>query len=263
MGVGLVVNWIQKESVQQEKEEIKNSMQVTQNSFNIKATVKEIKIENVDDEMEREEQLELLNEDGEQRLPTVAYSKILSKIQNKVENYWPIAQSDMIREKFDKMNGCKRFFAIWAISEKNLFVVSGSLDTYCYMLYLRNVTLLVCLLLVLNGGILFPLFYMGTTAEECFNSTANEDALVYLSQTMYFGIGNAIINEAYYYASFGLSVLNMVIVIVFAVRLKKKIDFAASSTTDEHDEKDAQEFYVSRHTIQFQNLPRKNKFYKT
>ena len=87
----------------------------------------------------------------------------------------------MIREKFDKMNGCKRFFAIWAVSEKNLFVMSGSLDTYCYLLYLRNVTFLVTLLLILNGGILFPLFFMGSTAEGCFNSPANEAGVVYLS----------------------------------------------------------------------------------
>ena len=56
---------------------------------------------------------------------------------------------------------------------------------------------------------------------------------------MYFGIGNAITDKAYYYTSFGLSVVNMLIVFAFAVRLKKKIDFAANSTTDEHNEKDA------------------------
>ena len=42
--------------------------------------MKEIKIENVDDEIEREEHLEIMNEEGKLRLPTVAYSKILSKL---------------------------------------------------------------------------------------------------------------------------------------------------------------------------------------
>lgn len=56
-----------------------------------------------------------------------------------------------------------RFFTILFASDKDLFVMSGSLDTYCFLLYLRNMVALTLILLILNGGLMMPAYYLGDT----------------------------------------------------------------------------------------------------
>jgi len=48
-----------------------------------------------------------------------------------------------------------------------------------------------------------------------------------------------------------MSILNTLLVFLFAVRMKKKIDFVAKTTKSDTDDADAKEFYLAHHTIIF------------
>ena len=82
-----------------------------------------------------------------------------------MENYWPLEQSEEIRKSFDRMNGCARMCKLLVISDKKLFVMSGNIDTYVYLLFIRNLVYFVTILCVLNCGILLPLYATGETED--------------------------------------------------------------------------------------------------
>jgi len=60
-----------------------------------------------------------------------------------------------------------------------------------------------------------------------------------------------------------LSFFNTVLILVFILRFKGKIDFVVKSTRSKEDFKDEQEIYASLHTLMFQNISRKFKIHKT
>jgi hypothetical protein len=80
------------------------------------------------------------------------------------------------------MNGCKRFFKILSIDDKELFVLSGEIDTYIFMLFIKNMIYLVLIMFIVNAPILLPLFKTGKTADECNNfHTNNNTGVIVLS----------------------------------------------------------------------------------
>jgi Late exocytosis, associated with Golgi transport len=79
------------------------------------------------------------------------------------------------------MNGLTRLLNLFAITEKKLFVLAGDIDTYVYLLFLRNTTVLIFILAVLNCGVLIPLYATGETASLCSNNEKNVNSTIYLT----------------------------------------------------------------------------------
>lgn len=166
-------------------------------------------------------------------------SNQLSKIHNRVNYYWPIEQSEEIKKSFDEMGPIQRIVKLLGISDKQLFVLSGDIDTYVYLLFLRNLIYFVTILAVLNCAVLLPLYATGQTADLCFNNPGNVNATIYLSDIQKLCIGNGINQNSRIYTSFGISLLNTFLCFGFAVRMKGKIDFVARTTKAEGDDFDA------------------------
>jgi hypothetical protein len=59
------------------------------------------------------------------------------------------------------MGGCSRLFKLLRISDKELFVLSGDIDTYIYLLFLRNCVYFMCVLGIVDCGSLIPLYATG------------------------------------------------------------------------------------------------------
>lgn len=93
-------------------------------------------------------------------------------------------ESESLRESYMQMNGFIKFCKLLVIKEKDLFVLSGDIDTYIYMLFLKYIIYLVAGLCVINMPILIHLYMTGDIATLCnqpSNSTANGTALIYMS----------------------------------------------------------------------------------
>jgi len=90
------------------------------------------------------------------------------------------------------MSGPGRFFRILCVPDKSLFVLAGEIDTYVYMLFLRNIIYLVAILMVLNCGVLIPLYATGSTEENCYNNPGNHNKTIYLTQTQQLSLANGI-----------------------------------------------------------------------
>jgi hypothetical protein len=132
-----------------------------------------------------------------------------------------------------------------------------------YMLFLRNLIYFVSLLAVLNCGVLLPLYYTGDTETICYNDPANVNHTVYLSQIECLSVANGITQNNRAWPSFLMSIVNTVLTILFAIRMKKKIDFAAKTTKTDDDDEDAKEWYLSLHSLLIQNIPRGKKINAT
>lgn len=62
------------------------------------------------------------------------------------------------------MNGIWRLLKLLKISDKELFVLASEIDTYLYLLFLRNVIYLLFILLIVDGAVLVPLYATGDVA---------------------------------------------------------------------------------------------------
>ena len=86
-----------------------------------------------------------------------------------MKNYWPLEESERYRIEYEDMNSCKRFFKLMSIPDKHLFVMSGDIDTYVFLLFLRNVIYLLIVLCIINCPLLLGLYATGETVDECKN----------------------------------------------------------------------------------------------
>jgi len=68
------------------------------------------------------------------------------------------------------MNSFTRVLKLLHISDKELFVLGGDIDTYLYFLFLRNIIYLLAILVTLNCGVLMPLYYTGDVSNLCNNA---------------------------------------------------------------------------------------------
>jgi hypothetical protein len=75
------------------------------------------------------------------------------------------------------MNGLKRLFKLLRISDKELFVLSGDIDTYVYLLFLRNCVYFMTILGIIDCSILIPLYGTGDIAASCNNPQTNSIVL--------------------------------------------------------------------------------------
>jgi hypothetical protein len=73
--------------------------------------------------------------------------------------------SDKEKMKFDNINSVLRFFKLMFISNKNLFILAGNLDTYIYLLFLRIAVYYSFILMVVNCGVLLPIYANGNTID--------------------------------------------------------------------------------------------------
>lgn len=75
--------------------------------------------------------------------------------------------SDKIKEQYEKMSGIGRLIKLLHISDKELFVLASEIDTYLYLLFLRNVIYLFAIMCLMDGAVLLPLYWTGDVASEC------------------------------------------------------------------------------------------------
>jgi hypothetical protein len=68
------------------------------------------------------------------------------------------------------MSGIGRLFKLLRISDKELFVLASEIDTYLYLLFLRNVIYLFTIMSIVDGAVLIPLYATGDVASECNNA---------------------------------------------------------------------------------------------
>lgn len=89
--------------------------------------------------------------------------------------YWPPSVSDKQKATYEKMNGCGKFFKLMLISDKELYVLAGDIDTYIYLLFLRMAVYFMFALCIVNNGVLLPIYSNGSTgdyyAQSCLNGT--------------------------------------------------------------------------------------------
>ena len=84
-----------------------------------------------------------------------------------MENYWPLEMTEKIRSQYEKMSGLSRLVKLLRISDKELFVLSGDIDTYIYLLFLRNCVYFMSILALIDCAILLPIYGTGTVALDC------------------------------------------------------------------------------------------------
>ncbi len=90
------------------------------------------------------------------------------------------------------MSAPRRIIKLIGISDKELFVLSGDIDTYVYMLFVRNLIYFMMILCLINCSVLVPLYETGSVAKDCFNSPTNVNNTIYLSDIQQLSIGNGI-----------------------------------------------------------------------
>ena len=73
--------------------------------------------------------------------------------------------TEKIRTQYERMGSCSRLIKLLRISDKELFVLSGDIDTYIYLLFLRNCVYFLTILTILDCSILLPLYATGTVAS--------------------------------------------------------------------------------------------------
>jgi len=76
------------------------------------------------------------------------------------------------------LNYFRRNFKLLVISDKELFVLAGTIDTYIYLLYIRNLIYVITIMIITNCVILMPLYWTGDVSGICNNSDAD---VVYLT----------------------------------------------------------------------------------
>ena len=119
------------------------------------------------------------------------------------------------------MNCCKRLTKILVISDEKLLALAGDVDTYLYIIFLRMVTYLMIIFMIVDCSILLPIYKIkGTTAHDYYNTTANYSVL---SDVMEFSIGNVITQKKYTILSLIITVINIILVIGVIARFRRKV----------------------------------------
>ena len=82
----------------------------------------------------------LFEEDGKEDEQVYEKETLLPNQQNELENekewdYWPMEQRKSILEKYSRMSYCSRNIKLLAIKDKELFVLTGNIDNYIYLLF--------------------------------------------------------------------------------------------------------------------------------
>lgn len=62
------------------------------------------------------------------------------------------------------MSAPSRIVSLMVISDKQLFVLTRDIDTYVYMLFLRNLIYFMLILCLINCSVLLPLYETGNIA---------------------------------------------------------------------------------------------------
>mmetsp|Transcript_9021 Transcript_9021/g.6796 ORF Transcript_9021/g.6796 Transcript_9021/m.6796 type:complete len:125 (+) Transcript_9021:441-815(+) len=121
------------------------------------------------------------------------------------------------------------------IRDKELFVLAGTIDTYLYLLFLRNVIYALTILTLTNSAVLLPLYWTGDVSGNCQNTDGD---MIYLTQIQQLSLANAFNQPNRSATSLGLSFFNTALMAWFIYRFKTQIDFVVKSTKSKDDFKD-------------------------